>query len=110
MTTLRIEVPRVMRPLLQPMRFKALFGGRRSAQSHFFAGYLVSRAVAEPGLRVVCIRGVQRSLAQYQGRISDASKWRPLKSSLDRRFSFSTRAFRIMERLRAGGDNVGRCG
>ena len=105
MTTLRIEVPRVMRPLLQPMRFKALFGGRGSAKSHFFAGYLVSRAVAEPGLRVVCIREVQRSLAQYQGRISDASKWRPLKSFWERRFSFSAIALRIMRPPRTGGQS-----
>src|SRR3712207_3067489 len=36
-----------------------------------------------------------------------ASKWRPLKSSLDRRFSFSARTFRIMGHLR---HRRGRCG
>ena len=35
--------------------------------------------------------------------ISVASKCRPLKSSLDRRFSFSAIALRIMGHLRFGG-------
>jgi hypothetical protein len=34
------------------------------------------------------------------------SKSRPLKSSLERRFSFSAIAFRIMGRLRTGGNKI----
>jgi hypothetical protein len=48
---------------------------------------------------------VAQGIAQVPGdawRMSVASKCRPLKSSLDRRFSHSTRAFRILGPLRFG--------
>ena len=64
MFDLQIEVPEIFDPLLKPMRYKGAHGGRGGGKSHFFASHLVMRAVAEPGLRVVCIREVQRSLAQ----------------------------------------------
>lgn len=64
MSALPIETPEVFAPLLQPRRFKGAWGGRGSGKSHFFAGYLISRAVGQPGFRAVCIREIQKSLAQ----------------------------------------------
>lgn len=67
--TLRIETAEVFEPLLQPSRYKGAWGGRGSAKSHFFAEKLIDDGLAEPGesgegLRAVCIREVQKDLAQ----------------------------------------------
>jgi phage terminase large subunit len=59
----QIRVARVFERLLQPRRYKGAKGGRGSGKSHFFAEYLISKACAKPGLRAVCIREVQKSLA-----------------------------------------------
>jgi phage terminase large subunit len=61
---LAIQTPRVFEPLLQPGRYKGAHGGRGSGKSHFFAELLVEKAILEPGLHAVCIREVQKSLAQ----------------------------------------------
>lgn len=69
-TTLDIPTARVFAPLLQPARDKAAKGGRGSGKSHFFGGLMVEDCLAEPGnsagegLRCVCIREVQKDLAQ----------------------------------------------
>lgn len=55
--------PAYYRDYFQPSRFKGLFGGRGSGKSHAFAGHVVLRMASEPGCRVVCIREVQRSIA-----------------------------------------------
>ena len=62
------DVARVFRPLLAPARYKGAFGGRGSGKSHFFGERLVLRCVDEPGLRAVCIREVQKTLAQSSKR------------------------------------------
>lgn len=62
--TLEIKTPRVFVPLLAPSRYKGLHGGRGSGKSHFFAECIVERALMTPGFRAVCIREVQKSLAQ----------------------------------------------
>lgn len=54
---------------MPPSRYKGAYGGRGGAKSHFFAGKLIEDAIAEPGesgegLRGVCIREVQKDLAQ----------------------------------------------
>lgn len=69
MSTLRIPVARAFQPLLAPARYKGGHGGRASGKSHFFGGKLVEDCLAEPGdfgegLRAVCIREVQKDLAQ----------------------------------------------
>lgn len=69
MTTLTLETPRALVPLLPPARYKGAHGGRGGCKSHFFAGLMIERAVAEPGLRAVCIREVQRSLDQSVKRL-----------------------------------------
>lgn len=70
MATLEIPTARAFMPLLAPARDKVAKGGRGSGKSHFFAGMLVEDSLAEPGesggegLRSVCIREVQKDLAQ----------------------------------------------
>tara|TARA_Y100000310_G_scaffold345726_1_gene468887 strand:- start:7965 stop:9242 length:1278 start_codon:yes stop_codon:yes gene_type:complete len=61
---LQIATARVFQPLLQPSRYKGAFGGRGSGKSHFFADEIVEQAVRQPGLRVVCIREIQKTLKQ----------------------------------------------
>jgi phage terminase large subunit len=69
-STLQIPTARVFVPLLEPARDKVAKGGRGSGKSHFFGGLMVEDALAEPGnsggegLRAVCIREVQKDLAQ----------------------------------------------
>jgi len=58
------RIPRKFVPLLEPARYKGAYGGRGSAKSHTFAELLVTTAVYQPGLHWVCIREVQKSLAQ----------------------------------------------
>lgn len=69
MTTLKIKTPRVFVPLLQPARYKGAHGGRGSGKSHFFAELLVEECLSEKGMLAVCIREVQRSLAQSSKRL-----------------------------------------
>lgn len=61
---MNIPTPRVFKPLLQPSRYKGAYGGRGSGKSHFFAELLVEKCVMQPGTHAVCIREVQKSLAQ----------------------------------------------
>lgn len=61
--TLRVEVPRALAPLLKPARYKAAYGGRGGAKSHFFAEQIVLRCYAQK-TRVVCIREVQNSIRE----------------------------------------------
>ena len=66
---LNIPTARVFVPLLEPSRYKGAHGGRGSGKSHFFADQLIDDSVTEPGksgegLRSICIREVQKDLAQ----------------------------------------------
>jgi phage terminase large subunit len=67
---LRLKTPKVFAQLLQPARYKGAYGGRGSGKSHFFAELLIEDCLAEPGdsggagMRAVCIREVQKDLAQ----------------------------------------------
>lgn len=67
MSKLTIETAEVFEPLLQPARYKGAHGGRGSGKSQFFGGLSVEDALAAPGeigegMRMVCIREVQKSL------------------------------------------------
>ncbi len=69
MSTLQIPTARVFLPLLPPSRYKGVYGGRGSGKSHFLGGKLIEDCLAEPGesgegMRAVCIREVQKDLAQ----------------------------------------------
>ncbi len=57
----RLEIPRKLKPLLFPKRYKGAYGGRGGAKSHFFAGLLVERC-NRIQTRAVCIREVQNSI------------------------------------------------
>lgn len=67
MSVLQIPTAEVFLPLLEPARNKGAWGGRGSGKSHFFAGLGIEDALRFPGdagegLRMVCIREVQKSL------------------------------------------------
>ena len=69
MSDLSLPTAEVFEPLLAPARYKGAWGGRGSGKSHFFAELLIEDSLAEPGntgegLRAVCIREVQKDLAQ----------------------------------------------
>jgi len=54
---------------LKPSRYKALYGGRGSGKSHFFAEALVANAGSNTGFRAVCVREVQKSLKESAKRL-----------------------------------------
>lgn len=69
MRTLQIPTAEAFAPLLEPARDKGAWGGRGSGKSHFFAGLMIEDSLAEPGnsgegLRSICLREVQKDLAQ----------------------------------------------
>jgi len=70
LSVLQIPTAEVFEPLLAEARDKGAWGGRGSGKSHFFAGLMIEDCLAEPGnnkgegLRGVCIREVQKDLAQ----------------------------------------------
>lgn len=70
MKTLELDTARVFQPLLEPARYKGAHGGRGSGKSHFFGEMLIEDCLSEPGnsggegMRAVCIREVQKDLAQ----------------------------------------------
>jgi len=72
LSILEIPTARVFRPLLEPARYKGARGGRGSGKSHFFAGLMVEDHVAERGMLSVCIREVQKSLAQSSKRLLES--------------------------------------
>lgn len=69
--TLEIQTPRWLLPLLEPARYKGAHGGRGSGKSHAFAELLVERCIMGR-TDAVCIREVQKSLAQSVKRLVEA--------------------------------------
>lgn len=61
MSQLIVEAPDALLPLLQPKRYKAAYGGRGGAKSHFFAEQIILRCFAKK-TRVACIREVQATI------------------------------------------------
>lgn len=101
MATKRIR-RRVIGPLKaldQPARYKGAKGGRASGKSHYFAEKAVVEMLADPDLRFVCLREVQRSL-----KFSAKS----LIESKIRRWGLEGSAFRILntEIRRLGGTGI----
>jgi len=64
MTELILKTPAVFEPLEQPSRYKAAYGGRGSGKSWHFASMVVERCLLKSGSRIVCIREIQKTLAQ----------------------------------------------
>lgn len=67
--TLQIETAKILRPMLKPSRYKAIYGGRGSMKSHFFSELGVERAIMQPGFRMVCVREIQKSLKESAKRL-----------------------------------------
>ena len=67
--SLDIPTARVFVPLLDAARYKGAWGGRGSGKSHFFAGLMVEEHLAQRGALSVCVREVQKSLAQSSKRL-----------------------------------------
>lgn len=65
---LEIPTARAFKPLLEPSRYKGAYGGRGSGKSHFFAGLLVEECARNRGTRAVCVREVQKTLAESSKR------------------------------------------
>lgn len=63
------QVARVFQPLLSPSRYKGAHGGRGSGKSHFFAEEAVLSILQ--GKRVLCVREVQRSIADSVKRLME---------------------------------------
>lgn len=59
----------MFKPLLAPSRYKGAYGGRGSGKSHFFGEMLVEECYRNPGTLAVCIREVQKTLAQSSKRL-----------------------------------------
>ncbi|TPG08314.1 PBSX family phage terminase large subunit [Rhodanobacter glycinis] len=59
----QLQMPAKLLPLLQPWRFKILHGGRGGAKSHTVAQILIMLSMQRK-LRILCVREVQKSLAQ----------------------------------------------
>lgn len=78
MRTLNLPTARVFVPLCEPARYKGAWGGRGSGKSHFFGEKLIEDCMAEPGdsggegMRAVCIREVQKDLAQSSKALIEA--------------------------------------
>jgi phage terminase large subunit len=72
LSVLDIPTAEVFVPLLEPARYKGAWGGRGSGKSHFFAGKLIDDSLYEHGLLSVCIREVQKSLAQSSKRLIES--------------------------------------
>lgn len=68
-TELIASIPPVHRPFLRPARNKGGHGGRGSTKSWTFARLCIIRAMQRPGIRIVCIREVQRTLSQSVKRL-----------------------------------------
>lgn len=69
MSSLNIETPRWLLPLLQPCRYKGAYGGRGSGKSHAFAEMIIEAHVIDQKRRTVCVREIQKSLAQSVKRL-----------------------------------------
>lgn len=69
MKTLQIKTAKVFKPTLEFHRYIGIWGGRGSGKSHNLADNLIDDCMSEPGntgegMRSVCIREVQKDLAQ----------------------------------------------
>jgi phage terminase large subunit len=72
LSILQIQTARVFKPLLGPSRYKGAHGGRGSGKSHFFGELLVKECLLEKGTLAVCIREVQKTLAQSSKRLIES--------------------------------------
>lgn len=62
--TISIPTAEVFAPLLEPARYKAVWGGRGSGKSYNFADMLIRWCLVHPGTRWLCVREIQKSLKE----------------------------------------------
>lgn len=60
---LNLKTPRKFLPLIEPARYKGIYGGRGKGASHFFAELLIERCIMQK-TDWVCLREVQKTLDQ----------------------------------------------
>jgi PBSX family phage terminase large subunit len=72
MADLDIPTPRWARPLLAPARYKGAHGGRGSGKSHMFAEMVIEAHLEDCNRSTVCVREVQKSLAQSVKRLLES--------------------------------------
>ena len=87
--SLTIDAPAVFKPLDQPSRYKGLHRGRGSGKNWHAATMLVLRCLKEPGIRVVCAREIQKTLAESAKRLIED---RIASLGVGHMFRFSTTA------------------
>jgi len=63
MTTLNLKIPKKLKFLFEPHRFKVAYGGRGGGKSHTFAATLVVLGYQKP-LKIFCGREIQNSLEE----------------------------------------------
>lgn len=68
MTAVDIRLPEKLEGLFQPRQFKVMHGGRGGGKSHGVAQYLILRAM-QSRRRILCVREVQKSLAESSKRV-----------------------------------------
>ena len=93
-------MPDKLLPVLQPHRFKVLYGGRGGAKSHTVAQILVMLATQRK-LRILCVREIQKSVAKssmqvikdYIGRLGLDAYFDLLKTEIRCRTTGSTFEF-----------------
>ena len=80
-----MDVSRVFKPLLAPVRYKGAWGGRGSGKSMFFSELMISKAVGDKdGFKGVGIREVQKSIKfSVKELLSDAIKKFGVESLFD---------------------------
>jgi phage terminase large subunit len=72
LSILNIPTARAFKPLLKPSRYKGAYGGRGSGKSHFFGELLIAECMGTKGTLAVCIREVQKTLAQSSKRLIES--------------------------------------
>jgi len=60
---MEIKTPEVFESLLEPSRYKGIFGGRGSGKSWFFAEAMIEQHIIKK-INSVCVREIQKSLSQ----------------------------------------------
>ena len=63
-----LEIPEKLLPLLSPKQFKVLYGGRGSTKSHTVAQLFVMLSM-QAKHRILCVREIQKSIAQSSKRV-----------------------------------------
>lgn len=97
---IKVQFPEKLAPIFEPKRFKVMHGGRGGGKSHTVAQVLLLKAM-ERRCRILCVREVQKSLAEssmqvlkdYIDRLGLSGYFEVLKSEIRCRTTKSTFSF-----------------